>query len=98
MDSRITNCINWLLIGLSSLAALCVMGWWWLYTIPVSEATLHRLTRGMSQAEVQKILGRPTHAVTSGVETMWLYSRNLSVAHLLIRFDGDGHYADYVID
>jgi len=86
------------MLGLAGLAILCAVGWWWLFTIPVSEAKLHRLKSGMREPEVKKILGQPPYAVTSGVETWWLYSRNPSVARLIVVFDNDGYYIRYSID
>jgi len=80
-----------------ALALFAGFAWWWLFTIPVSTATLQRLTPGMTQAQVHSILGAANQTNLVAGETYWIYSHKPSVAYLLVRFDYSG-FKDYRID
>lgn len=82
---------------LLALALFAGVAWWWLFTIPIAQATLQRLSPGMTQAQVYSVLGAANQTNFSGGETLWIYSRKPCVVALLVRFDYSG-FKEYVID
>ena len=96
MISKLFKIVGCLVFAILLLGAFA---WWWLFTIPFSQSTLQKLTPGISQAQVLKILGPANQTNHLGSdETWWIYSHRPSVAYLLVVFDSDGKYKRHVID
>ena len=58
---------------------------------PVSQSKLDKLRNGMSQEEVQAILGSPTERYDSG---QWTYTRRLVFGYVNLRWDDEGKLED----
>ena len=95
MLSRTTKRLGLSLLGL---VFLCAFALWWLFTIPISASRLRTLTPGMTETEVERMLGRPNQTNRIESEMIWIYSRRPCIAYLAVRFDGTGHYQSYVVD
>ena len=87
------------IIAVILLAVVVVAGfaWWWLFTIPISQAQLQRLTPGMTPNQVYAVLGAANQTNTSNRVTYWYYSRRPAVLALVVSFDYSG-FKEYVID
>ena len=66
-------------------AAVCFRA----FSDPVPREHLHRLQKGMTQAQVQSVLGPPTKIYDSG---QWTYERPLVFGYVNIHWQGDGTY------
>ena len=95
MLSRTTKRLGLSLIGL---VFLCAFALWWLFSIPISVSRLRTLKPGMTETEVEGMLGHPNQTNRIGSEVIWIYSRRPCIAYLAVSFDGAGHYQSYVVD
>ena len=79
--------------------ALICLAWWWLWSIPFSQATLKKLAPGMSETQVVTILGSAgfTNRASNG-ETWWIYDHPMSIRAVYVMFDRSGHLKDYSVN
>ncbi len=77
--------------ALAAVTAVCCGFYYWRFDAqPVSRRALERLTPGMTQAEVVRILGRPSLGTTVRERAEWLYTKPLMVNLVNVRFvDGE---------
>jgi len=96
------SCPRWIKVagmGVVAVVAFLPFAEWWLFSYPVSDAALQRLTPGMAEVEVQNILGKPCDRLGRNTEReVWVYMRFGSLVSVTVFFDDSRHYQNYFKD
>ena len=95
------------LIAAGIIVTLVSMGVSYFYGLPISNARLSRLSKGMGSNEVASILGKPrmvtvgdpqaaqTNSSSRDTFITWVYESSLHLQVIEVHFDPTGHYTGH---